>query len=200
MKPGPSRPPAPHTTRYRAAADIAVVVSRYNASVTDRLRDGAVQAWASRREALGLGELTIVDAPGSFELSVLSAEAARTGRFAGVVALGCLVKGDTRHDEYIAHAVANGLTAVSIQTGVPVAFGLITALTPRQARDRAGGPRGNKGREAMDALLDTLTALHALRADDAVTPGAGAARPRPDKTLAPARRSPRSAARRSRGL
>lgn len=147
------------------------MVSRYNPAVTDRLREGAVRAWASRRDSLDLDELTIIDAPGSFELTALSAEAAASNRFVGIVALGCLIKGDTRHDEYIAHAVAHGLTEVTMRTGVPVAFGVITALTPKQARDRAGGRKGNKGQEAMDALLDTLAAIRALRSGEPLTPG-----------------------------
>ncbi len=143
--------------------DVAVVVSRYNATVTNALRDGAVRAWQERSD--GLSGLEVIEAPGAYELTSLAMAAAMSGRFDGVVALGCLIKGGTRHDEYIAYAVANGLTQVTLMTGVPVAFGVITALNARQARDRAGGSKGNKGEEAMNALLDTLISLRLIEDD-----------------------------------
>lgn len=140
---------------------MAVVVSRYNASVTDRLLDGARDAYVRRGGAAE--DLTVITAPGAYELPALALAAARTGRFRGVVTLGCLVKGETRHDRYIAEAVAQGLVSVTIATGVPVAFGVLTTDTPEQAQARAGGSKGNKGAEAMDALLDTVEQADALR-------------------------------------
>lgn len=138
-----------------------MVVSRYNASVTDVLLAGAIDALQSR---LGPeSRIETVEAPGAFELPALANAAACSGRFEGVVALGCVIKGETRHDQYIAQAVANGLVQVTIATGIPVAFGVITAENARQARDRAGGRHGNKGQEAADALLDTLEAMNQLK-------------------------------------
>lgn len=140
---------------------IAVVVSRYNASITDALLAGAIDALQAR---LGTeGRIETVEAPGSFELPALANAAARSGRFDGVVTLGCVIKGETRHDRYLAQAVATGLVQITIATGVPVAFGVITAESPRQARERAGGRHGNKGQEAADALLDTLEAMNQLK-------------------------------------
>lgn len=140
---------------------VAVVVSRYNATVTDRLLDGALKAYA------GAGgkpaDVEVVPAPGSYELTALALEAARTGRFAGVLALGCIIKGDTPHDGHIARAVAHGLVEVTLETGVPVSFGVLTTNTAQQARARAGGGKGNKGVEAMTALLETIAAIEALR-------------------------------------
>lgn len=169
--------------------DVAVIVSRYNASVTDRLREGAVQAWmervGTRKGATPRSPvMEVIEAPGSYELTALSLSAASSGRFAGVVALGCIIKGDTRHDEYIAHAVANGLTNITIATGVPVAFGVITAENARQARDRAGGRKGNKGREAMDALLDTIAAMRAMGGGAESATSAAPRRRAPDKAAA----------------
>lgn len=149
---------------------IACIVSRYNAGVTDRLLEGARAQHAAR----GGGDLAVIQAPGAYELPALASAAIATGQFDGVVALGCLIKGETRHDRYIAQAVAHGLVQLTILTGVPVAFGVITAETPAQARARAGGKKGNKGAEAMAALLDTLAAIAALDGD---TPAALAARP-----------------------
>lgn len=159
MPPEGSPPPTPGPTPPLPA--VAVVVSRYNGSITDRLRDGAVAAYLAkggRRE-----DLQVFDAPGSFELTVLAAEAARSGRFAGVVILGCVIKGETRHDEYICNAVAQGITAAAVHTGVPIAFGLLTTENSGQARERAGGIHGNKGEDSMKALLDTITVARAIR-------------------------------------
>lgn len=151
----------PMGSKTKKAPKIAVVVSRYNGGVTDALLNGAVEAYT----AFGgrASNLHVFEAPGAFELSVLCSEAALTGRYAGVVALGCVIKGDTRHDEYINHAVAQGLTQASIETGVPIAFGLVTTENAAQATARAGGKSGNKGEEAMLALIDTLVAMRAIR-------------------------------------
>src|SRR6185295_13712659 len=110
---------------------VAVVVSRYNASVTDRLLDGAMLEFASRsgRDR----DLLVIDSPGRFELPALALAAARTESFAGVVALGCIIKGETIHDRVLADAIAKALLDVTIATGVPVAFGVLTVDTPSQA-------------------------------------------------------------------
>jgi len=154
---------------------VAVVVSRYNGSITGKLLEGALAAY---REAGGdPAAVAVVDAPGAYELVALSNAAARTGRFAGVVALGCIIRGDTDHDRYIASAVATGLAQVTVETGVPVAFGVLTVNTTRQARERAGGVHGNKGAEAMVALLNTIDAIRSLERGDAAQIAGGVALP-----------------------
>lgn len=152
MPRGPSKP------RRRSTPPIAVVVSRYNPSITAALLDGARQECARR----GAGEPEEIQVPGSFELVAGCMRAALSGRFGGVVALGCLIKGDTIHDRVIADAVASGLVQVTLLTGIPVGFGLLTVDTPRQARARAGGAKGNKGAEATAAVLDTIESLRSL--------------------------------------
>lgn len=137
---------------------VCIVVSRYNTAVTHAMRDAAVAAYHTRFPAADNAFLGIVEAPGAYELTALSAAAIESGAYEGVVALGCVIRGETDHDRYISQAVASGLTTLTLQTGVPVAFGVITANTPEQATARAGGSKGNKGTEAMDALLDTLDA------------------------------------------
>lgn len=139
---------------------IAVVVSRYNADVTSRLLEAAIAEIV--RQGGASDRIAIIDAPGAFELTALCNAAARSGAYRGIVALGCLIHGQTRHDRYIADAVAQGIARITIDTGVPVAFGLITAETPEQAHARSGGDKGNKGQEAAAALMDTLTALDAI--------------------------------------
>lgn len=122
--------------------------------------DAAVEAWA---EAGGEpGSLTTHTAPGSFELPLLALSLASTGSYDAIVALGCIVRGETTHDEHIAGAVANGIMQASMDTGVPIAFGVLTVNTRSQALDRAGGSRGNKGTEAMHAAIASLTTLETI--------------------------------------
>lgn len=138
---------------------IAVVVSRYNATVTDRLCLGAIEA-AVRRT----GQTPeVFDVPGAFELPVVCDDAAMSGKYAGVVALGCLIRGETIHDRVIADSVAKAIQDSMLKTGVPIAFGLLTVENAEQAEARAGGEHGNKGIEAVEALLDTIETLAAIR-------------------------------------
>lgn len=159
---------------------LALIVSRYNGAVTADLRAGAERVYAARGGKRS--GLDIFEAPGAFELSVLSSEAALTGRYAGVLALGCVIKGDTRHDEYINHALAQGLTQAAVRTGVPIAFGVVTTENAKQAKDRAGGSAGNKGEEAMMALLDVVAELKAVRKGKPRGAGGGIEREVKDKT------------------
>lgn len=142
---------------------LAIVVSRYNATVTDALLAGALGAY--ERAGGRTRDVRVIDAPGSFELVALSRAAIARARpkVAGVVALGCIIQGETIHDRVIADAVAQGLASITIATGVPIALGVLTVHTPEQALARAGGDKGNKGAEAMDALLATLDSMAALR-------------------------------------
>lgn len=162
-----SRPGAPR---------VAVVVSRYNATITDRLLEGARDAYA---DAGGdAAELLVIDAPGAFELPALALAAATRAKVRGVVALGCVIRGETKHDQYISSAVAHGIVDVTMRTGIPVAFGVLTTENVEQAEARAGGDQGNKGAEAMEAVLDTITAIDALGGTPARAAGA-----RPDKAV-----------------
>lgn len=150
---------------------IAVVVSRYNATVTDRLLAGAL-AEAKRRSGEWQGGGCIVDvwhAPGSFELPTLADQALASGKYEGAVTLGCIIRGETTHDQHIATAVAQGVIAVSLKHSVPVTLGVLTVNTPEQASERAGGKHGNKGADAMGALLDTLGVIRRGRNSAAVS-------------------------------
>lgn len=149
---------------------IAIVVSVYNGSITDELRRGAERAYVQRMGGQGAaGGAEVIPAAGAFELLALCREAAVCGRFDGVVALGCIIKGETSHDQHLASAVTSGLAQLTIATGVPIGLGVLTVNTIRQARDRAAGvgasrsSKGNKGEEAMHALLDTLIQVSRLR-------------------------------------
>lgn len=179
------RPSSLKSSRRASGPRVAVVVSRYNASITDRLLDGARNTFAVQCPGC---ELEVIPAPGSFELPALALAAANTDRFDGVVALGCLIRGETSHDRVIADAVAHGLVQVNIATGVPVTFGVLTVDTPEQAQARAGGDQGNKGADAMTALLETIAAIAALHGKPASTSTTTA---KPDKAAKPARTSVR---------
>lgn len=165
---------------------IAIVVSRYNKSVTDALERGAIEAYA----AMGgrAADLLIVDAPGSFEVVVLSAAALRSGRVAGVVALGCIIKGETRHDEMLGHAVTSGLANLAAQTAMPIGLGVLTVNTTGQALARAGGRLGNKGAEAMSAVVLSLAAINAIDGSGGMAKSV-VTTARPDKARGKARRA-----------
>ena len=142
-----------------ATARIAVVGANWHPEIVDGLRQGARQAYEAAGGTLALSEFT---APGAFELPVLSASLLQEG-FDGVVVLGCIIKGETIHDEVIAHAIAQGCTQLAITTQKPVGFGVITANTLAQAKARSADNPNNKGYEAMVAVTGILSTLGSLR-------------------------------------
>ncbi|HSG01237.1 MAG TPA: 6,7-dimethyl-8-ribityllumazine synthase [Vicinamibacterales bacterium] len=131
---------------------IALVVSQYHAFITDRLEAGARAALAEA----GVPETHVETfaVPGAFELPQAAARVAARGDWDAVVCLGCLIRGETPHFDYIAAAAAHGITAAGQQTGVPVSFGVLTTNTADEALARAGDGAQNKGREAALAALD----------------------------------------------
>jgi 6,7-dimethyl-8-ribityllumazine synthase len=132
----------------------AVVCSRFNELVTERLLAGAV----SCLQAHGVrdGDIDVISVPGAFELPFATQLAAKNGDYAGIVAIGCVIRGDTPHFDYVAGPAADGLSRVALDSGVPVAFGLLTTDTSEQALDRAGGRDGNKGWDAAKAALELV--------------------------------------------
>lgn len=155
---------------------IAIVVSRYNDAVTRRLELGAIDAY---QQAGGdYAALGVIEAPGAYEVIALADAAARSGLYRGVCALGCIIKGETQHDEYLANAIAQGLARITLDRQIPVTFGVLTVNSTEQAIARAGGDatitsEGNKGAEAMQALLETLAGIAQI--DNATTSGDPAA-------------------------
>jgi 6,7-dimethyl-8-ribityllumazine synthase len=130
---------------------IAIVVSRFNDFVTERLLTGARQVLAER--GLGDGEIDVLWVPGAFEVPMAAQRVAEAGRVNAVVCLGCLIRGATPHFEYIAAACAHGITAAASATGVPMSFGVLTTNSVEEALARAAGDETNKGREAALAAL-----------------------------------------------
>jgi 6,7-dimethyl-8-ribityllumazine synthase len=139
---------------------IAIVAARFNDLIVSSLLKGATRAWSERGGAPA--DLAIVRVPGAFELPLTARKLARSGRFDAVVALGCVIRGETPHFEYVAGECARGLQLASLETGVPVAFGVLTVETLEQALARAGTDAGNKGGEAMESALEMAGVLARL--------------------------------------
>jgi 6,7-dimethyl-8-ribityllumazine synthase len=140
--------------------DVAIVASRFNAPIVQRLLDGAV----AELEAQGVGRdrVTVVLVPGAFELPLACRRLAMAGGHHAVVALGCVIRGETPHFDYVCAEAARGITDAAAVTGVPVAFGVITANTLEQAEARSGGAHGNKGSEAADAAVEMAELMRVL--------------------------------------
>ena len=151
--------------RLRAVGRVAILVSRYNELITSRLLEGALACCAEA--GIARADVDVMWVPGAFELPVAAAAAAGTRRYACLVALGAVIRGDTPHFEYVAGEAARGLNAVAVQHGLPVGFGVLTVDTMQQAVDRAGGSAGNKGHEAAAAALQAADVIAQLRGLDA---------------------------------
>jgi len=143
-----------------AAGRYAIVVSRYNDSITGRLLTGAV----ATLEAAGIDENTIDVAwvPGAWELPLIAKRFVSTERYDAVICLGAVIRGETTHDQHINRAVSLALGELSITSGVPVIFGLLTCETIEQAIQRAGGNMGNKGTECGQAALEMVSLLRQI--------------------------------------
>ena len=151
--------------RARSRGRVAVLVSRYNELVTTRLLDGARSAL--RDAGVADDAIDVVWVPGAFELPAAAAAAAGTGRYACLVALGAVIRGDTPHFDFVAGEATRGLGDVAVRHALPVGFGVLTVDTMQQATDRAGGAAGNKGYEAAEAALATADVIAQLRGADA---------------------------------
>jgi len=139
---------------------VAVVVARYNEVVTGRLLEGARQCLCEK--GVPEAQVDVVWVPGAFELPVAAEAAAASGRYAAIVALGCVIRGETPHFEYVAGEAARGLGNVALAHRLAVGFGVLTTESLDQAMARAGGTAGNKGYEAAAAALTTADVLAQL--------------------------------------
>ena len=140
----------------------AILVSRFNSFVTDRLLAGALDALA--RTGCAAEDIEIVRVPGSWELPVVAAELARQKRHDALIALSAVIRGDTPHFDHIAAEATKGLGQVAQQSGIPVAFGVLTTNTLEQAIDRAGAKSGNKGFDAAMTAVEMAGLMRQLRA------------------------------------
>lgn len=153
--------------RYRGAGhhshvQVGIVVSKWNPSITETLYKGAVQVL--KEAGLYQDHLYRFDVPGSYELpAAANLILSQKPSLKGIICLGCVIQGETRHFEFICQAVAQGLVDVSLAHNKPVIFGVLTPDTQVQAEDRAGGKYGNKGEEAAVAFLEMIDLVNALK-------------------------------------
>jgi 6,7-dimethyl-8-ribityllumazine synthase len=144
-----------------AGLRFAIVVSRFNSFITERLLAGAMDALA--RTGADPGQIDTVRVPGAWEIPLVAAELARQHRYDAVICLSAVVRGDTPHFDYVAGEAAKGIAHASAETGVPVAFGVLTTNTLEQAIDRAGGKGGNKGFDAAMTAIEMANLMRTLR-------------------------------------
>ena len=141
-------------------AHFAVVAARFNADIVDRLV-GGVEATLGDH-GVSAERLTLVRVPGAFEIPLTAKRLASRGRFAAIIALGAVIRGETSHFDYVAGECARGVAQVSLDTGVPIIFGVLTTDNRDQAEARAGGGHGNKGSEVALAALEMVTLLRRI--------------------------------------
>jgi len=148
----------PHQQTFDASAwRVAIVAARFNSGLVDQLVDGATRAWQAHG---GRADGLIVErAPGAFELPLAALKFAASGEYQAVIALGCVIRGDTPHFDFVAGECARGLMDAGLATGVPVIFGVLTTETQAQAEERASLTRMNKGGESMEAALEMIELL-----------------------------------------
>ena len=140
--------------------NFVIVVSRFNSLVTQRLLDGALDAL--KRHGADENAITIAWAPGSFELPLVAKKFAQTGKYHAVICLGCIIRGDTPHFEYVASETAKGIAQVMLETGVPMVFGVVTADNLEQALERAGAKAGNRGFDAAMTAMEMANLLQKI--------------------------------------
>lgn len=143
-----------------AQGDFAIVVSRWNELITNRLLSGAIDTF--RRHGVEDSRLCVVRVPGSFELPLAAQKLAQSGKYVGICCLGAVIQGETQHHDYINHSVAQGILNASQQTGIPISFGVLTCENLDQALNRAGGKSGNKGDEAALAVIEMANLMTSI--------------------------------------
>lgn len=144
------------------SARYAIVVARFNSFVVDKLLEGALDVL--RRHGVKDADITVVKAPGAFELPVLTRNVLATGSYDAVIALGAVIRGGTPHFEYVAGECVKGLSVVSLESKIPVSFGVLTVDTIEQAIERAGTKAGNKGAEAALSAMEMVSVIKKLSA------------------------------------
>lgn len=136
---------------------VGIVVSRFNGFIAERLLDGALDALI--RHGAADGDITVVRVPGAFEIPLVAQKLASGGTYDAVICLGAVIRGATPHFDYVAAEVSKGVAQVSLKTGVPVAFGVLTTDSIEQAVERAGTKAGNKGFDAAMTAIETANLL-----------------------------------------
>lgn len=138
-----------------------IIVSRFNSFICERLLEGAVDALL--RHGVADTDITVARVPGAFETPLAAAKMAATGRYDALICLGAVIRGSTPHFDYVAAEVSKGIASVSLESGMPIAFGVLTTDTIEQAVERAGTKAGNKGFEAAVTAIETANLLQVLK-------------------------------------
>lgn len=136
-------------------ARVGIVVSRWNAFITERLVEGAVDTLA--RHGLPKEQIDVIYCPGSYELPLTALQASKANNYDAILAIGCVIKGDTPHFDYVCQAVNKGIADLNLKLELPVLFGVLTTDTIQQAIERAGTKAGNKGAEAATAAIEMIS-------------------------------------------
>ncbi|TAL67903.1 MAG: 6,7-dimethyl-8-ribityllumazine synthase [Bacteroidetes bacterium] len=139
----------------------AIVVTRWNQFVVNKLLDGALDAL--RRHNAAEENLTVIYCPGAYEIPVVAQKLAKTNKYDAVICLGAVIRGATPHFDYIAAEVTKGISRINLETGVPCILGVLTTDTIEQAIERAGSKNGNKGFEAAQTALEMVSLLRAIK-------------------------------------
>ena len=139
---------------------VAIVATRFNDFIVDRLVGGAMDFLT--RHGMNPDDAVIIRVPGAFEVPLVCKKVAESGKYDGIVAVGCVIRGGTPHFDYVCSECAKGVAQVELASGTPIGFGLLTCDNLEQAIDRAGVKAGNKGVEAASAMLETIRVLEQL--------------------------------------
>lgn len=141
---------------------VGIVAARFNEFITSRLVDGALDGL--KRHETAEADIQIAWVPGAFEIPLIASKMAKSGKYDAVICLGAVIRGSTSHYDYVCSEVSKGIAAVSLETGVPVMFGVLTTDTIEQAIERAGTKAGNKGADCAQSAIEMINLLRALEA------------------------------------
>lgn len=143
------------------SAKIAIVISRFNPDITNRLLQGAVAA--CKKKQISLNQEDIYDVPGAIEIPLITQALAKTQHYDAIIALGAVIQGETRHFDYVCEQVSRGCQKVMLKFEIPVIFGILTTKTEKQALARSGGKMGNKGQECVDTAIEMIELLQKIQ-------------------------------------
>ena len=140
---------------------IAVITTKWNELITEKLLKGSLEALS--KEGIADENITIVTVDGAYEIPIVCKQLAITKKYDGIVALGCVIKGETPHFDFVAGDCSKGIMDTMLETGIPIGFGVLTTDTNEQAFARSGGDKGNKGFEAAETTLNMISIIEQIK-------------------------------------
>ncbi|RDI42576.1 6,7-dimethyl-8-ribityllumazine synthase [Aquicella lusitana] len=144
----------------------AIVVSQYNQSITDKLLEGALSGL--KAQGINQDSITVISVPGAVEIPLPAQLLAKSKKYAAIICLGCVIRGDTDHYDYVCEQVSQGCQRVMLDYEIPVIFGVLTTNNMQQAEDRVGGKIGHKGVEAADAAIQMVNLMQSIKTGDSI--------------------------------